>query len=238
MKTILIADPEPVCRRQIRQHISRRPGLRVVGECDNRHETIRYVNALEPDVLFLDVRLGGNRALDLAQQTDHLPDIIYTSDGGSHAFRAFAHQALDCLLKPFQTAQIEAALQKVASHVATDAPTRNALIVPTFRSSLFVEDGDRLRRISLGDIQYFKAAGDYTVVYTANGEYLSSSGIGSIETKLDPMLFVRVHRSFIVNIEHIDTCYRDIGKLFLVMENQQEISVGRHYLNSIKALIL
>ncbi|MBK1441184.1 response regulator transcription factor [Parapedobacter sp. ISTM3] len=238
MNTILIADPEPVCRQQIRQHIGGRPGFRVVGECGSPYETIRYVNALEPDVLFLDVQLGGERAFDLIQQADHLPKIIFTARNESHALRAFDHQALDYLLKPYGAARLDAALQKVVSRPPADRLPDHTFASYPYPKNLFVEDGGRLRRIAVNDVRYFKAAGDYTVVFTEQGEFLSSSGIGSIERKLDPALFVRVHRSFIVNIERIDACYRDIGKLYLVMENGQEISVGKHYMNPIKSLIL
>ncbi|SEL52862.1 LytR/AlgR family response regulator transcription factor [Parapedobacter koreensis] len=238
MNTILIADPEPGCRQQIRQHIGSRPGFRVVGECGNPYETIRYVNALEPDVLFLDAQLGGSRAFDWIQQVAHLPKIIYTARSESHALRAFDHQALDYLLKPYGAARLDAALQKVARPPAADDVPDYTFMPQPCRRNLFVEDGGRLRRIAVNDIRYLKAAGDYTVVYTEQGEFLSSSGIGCIGRKLDPTLFVRVHRSFMVNLERIDTCYRDIGKLYLVMENGQEISVGKHYLNNIKSLIL
>ncbi len=103
---------------------------------------------------------------------------------------------------------------------------------------LFVEDGERLRRIATEDIRYLKAAGDYTVVYADQGEFVSSSGIGAVEQKLDPSHFMRVHRSFIVNLGRIDACLRDIGRLYLIMGSGQEIRVGRHYMHRIKSLIL
>ncbi|MBD1425631.1 LytR/AlgR family response regulator transcription factor [Sphingobacterium arenae] len=103
---------------------------------------------------------------------------------------------------------------------------------------LFVADGKRLRRIAVQDIRYLKAAGDYTVIYLDKGEFISSSGIGCIEQKLDPSRFMRVHRSFIVNLEHIDTCHRDIGRLYLMMDNGQKIGVGKRYMHQIRSLIL
>jgi len=103
---------------------------------------------------------------------------------------------------------------------------------------LFVEYGKQLRRIAVQDIRYLKAAGDYTVVYLDKGEFVSSSGIGSIERKLDPSRFMRVHRSFIVNLEYIHACHRDIGRFYLIMENGQEIGVGKRYVHQIKSLIL
>ncbi|TYR36666.1 LytTR family transcriptional regulator [Sphingobacterium phlebotomi] len=103
---------------------------------------------------------------------------------------------------------------------------------------LFVEEGKRLRRIAVQDIRYLKAAGDYTVVYVDKGEFISSSGIGCIEQKLDPSRFMRVHRSFIVNLEYIHACHRDIGRLYLMMDDGQKIGVGKRYMHQIKSLIL
>ncbi|MBE8722169.1 LytR/AlgR family response regulator transcription factor [Sphingobacterium pedocola] len=229
MNTILIADSESAHRQQIRRHIDSHSGFRVIGECGSCRETVQYVNALEPDVLFLDVQLAGSRTFELFQQADHLPKVIYTAQNESYALQAFNHHALDYLLKPFAAERLDAALQKVVDRTVTP---------PFHGTHLFVEDGERMRRIALHNIRYLKAAGDYTVVYSDRGEFVSSSGIGSIERKLDPSRFMRVHRSFIVNLEHIDACHRDIGRLFLIMENGQEIRVGKHYLHQIKSLIL
>lgn len=238
MNTILIADREPLHRQQIRRHIDRHPGFRVIGECENCRETLRYVNALEPDLLFLDAQLGSDKAFDLIRDIEHRPKIIYTAQNDSHALQAFNHQALDYLLKPYGAARLDAALAKAACHTIVSGLPAEGPALPLQRRHLFVEDGNRLRRIALHDIHYLKAARDYTVVYTAQGEFLSSSGIGSIAHRLDNSQFLRIHRSFIVNVERIDTCYRDIGRLYLVMENGQELRVGKHFLHVIKSLIL
>lgn len=237
MNTILIADREPLHRQQIRRHIDNRPEFRVVGECGSCYEALRYVNTLEPDVLFLDVQLG-DKAFDLIREAVHIPKVICTARNESYALQAFDHQALDYLLKPYAAARLDAALRKAACQAqGGDLPGAVPCHAVRHRH-LFVEDGERFRRIAIDDIRYLKAAGDYTVVYTAHGEFLSSSGIGSIERRLDKSQFLRVHRSFIVNVERIDACYREIGRLYLVMENGQEIGVGKHYLNGIKSLIL
>lgn len=238
MNTILIADREPAYRDQIRRYIGNRPGFRVVGECGNCHEAVRFVNALEPDVLFLDVQLGGDRAFRLMQETDHLPRVIYTAPSDVYAARAFDHHAIDYLLKPHGAARLDAALEKIMHGATAVNPPKQIPMPRSFCRNLFVEDGTRLRRIAMRDIRYLRAAGDYTVVYSDKGEFLSSSGIGRIDGKLDHEMFVRVHRSYIINLERVDACYRDIGKLYLVMEDGKEIGVGKYYMNSIKLLIL
>jgi len=237
MHTIIIADRKTEYRQQIRRHLDGRQGFRVVGEFDNSRETIRHVNALEPDVLFLDVELGGGSAFELTRSTEHLPKIIYTASDGFHAQRAFDFDALDYILKPFGEARLDAALQKVSSP-AREETSAYSKVPSHYHTNIFVEDGRRMKRIAVADIRYLKAAGDYTIVYTSQGEFLSSSGIGLIERKLDPRAFIRVHRSFIVNADYIDTCHREIGRLCLVMVDAQEIRVGKNYMSNIKPLIL
>lgn len=237
MQTILIADREPSYRQQIRKHIGDRPGFRVVGECGNSQETIRFVNALEPDVLFLDVQLPGDSTFELVKRTAHQPKVIFTAQRETYAMHAFDCQAIDYLLKPYGEQRLDAALQKVANQATNGFSVEKSGAAP-YPQHLFVEDGDKLRRIAVDEIRYFKAAGDYTVVYATKGEFLSSSGIGAIANKLDGMKFVRVHRSFIVNIEYIDYAYRDIGRLYLLMESGPEINVGKHYAHQIKSLVL
>ncbi len=126
----------------------------------------------------------------------------------------------------------------IADRIATGGLSVTPPETPAHRRNLFVEDGGRWRRIAVQDIRYFQAAKDYTVVYTQHGEFLSTSGIGHIERQLDMAQFLRVHRSYIVNVDRVEGCYRDFGRFFLVMENGREIGVGKHYLNSIKSLIL
>lgn len=107
----------------------------------------------------------------------------------------------------------------------------------SYPARILVESGKRLKCLDVAAIVYLKAEGDYTVIYTQEGSYLSSYGIGAIENKLDPRLFMRIHRSFIVNINCIKELYRDITRMFLVLDNGIEINVGRHYVHAIRRMI-
>jgi two-component system LytT family response regulator len=237
-KTILIADGESRYRELIRQHINSRPGFRVVGECRNRCETIRYVNALEPDVLFLDIQLSEANDTDFLQTTSHLPKVIYTAAIDNGVSQLANRRDSAFLLKPYNDKQLDTALQVVNTVPAFEGLPNTAVLWTDCPKSILAEEGGRLKRVSLRDICYLKAAGDYTVIHCATKQYLSSAGIGAIERRLDPSLFVRVHRSFIINIEHLDACYRDIGRWYLTMEDGQQINVGRRYQENIKQLIL
>ena len=98
-----------------------------------------------------------------------------------------------------------------------------------FLDRILVEQNRRYKNIPVADILYLKARGDHTEIPTKDQAYLSSVGISSLAEKLDPELYVKIHRSTVVNMNYVKEMYRDIGKIFLVMENGTELNVGRIY---------
>ncbi len=107
-----------------------------------------------------------------------------------------------------------------------------------FSPTLFVANGSYFKKISVEDILYLKAAKDYTMVITSSEKYLSSLGISYLEEKLDPWIFKRVHRSFIVNLSHVSELHKEFGKTYLVMKNGLELNVGRCYGSNLKQLLI
>jgi two-component system LytT family response regulator len=106
-----------------------------------------------------------------------------------------------------------------------------------FPTRILVDNGKKLKCLDVADIVYLKAERDYTVIHTMDSSYLSSYGIGAIENKLDPQQFMRIHRSFIVNLHCIKELYRDITRMFLVLDNGMEVNVGRSYADGIRKMI-
>lgn len=239
MNTILIADRELRFRQQIKRQIGERPDFRVVAEASNGYEALRYLHALEPDVLFLDVQLIGNNTFELLERATYIPKIIYTAPNESYALKAFDYHALDYLVKPYAEPRLEVAISKILDQTPERNPKQDILSLGAIPSDhLFVTDGDRMKCIHIQDIMYLKAARDYTVIFTNNSEYISSSGIGNIAQKLSPTHFIRVHRSYIINLQWVDYFYREIGRACIIMQNGQEIIIGKNYFRSIRALIL
>lgn len=107
-----------------------------------------------------------------------------------------------------------------------------------YSPTLFVSTGTCFKKVAVTDIIYLKAAKDYTLIYTEAEKYLSSWGIGYLEDKLNPQLFKRVHRSFIVNLGHVNELHREFGKTYLVMKGGVELNVGRCYGESLKQLLI
>ena len=235
-RSVLIVDPDESHRRQIGKWLKTSSSFYLLGHCSNAPEAIRSVNALEPDLLIMEVDIPGGGAFHILAEVSHLPEVIFTTQNQSQALKAFEHHAIDYLLKPLDCDRLLASLEKYL-RLNRDTVARSPKTDP-LPNRILVENGRRHESISFDDITHFKAEKDYTWIHTvSNRAYLSSHGIGNIERKLDSKRFIRIHRSFIVNTEHITGCYRDISKLFVSLSNRTEIHVGRSYLPSIKKLI-
>lgn len=238
-KSVLIIDDEEPARLLIKQYLKAHAHFFLAGECSNGIEAIKYINMLEPELIFLDIRMPGASGFEVLQRIDHVPKVIFTTAFDQYAIRAFEINALDYLLKPYTKERFDAAMLRLEqtlpfTPVATDSPVGKE----TYPERIMVERGKRFRNIQVADILYMKADRDYTQVYTHADTYLSSYGISAVARKFDPVRFIRVHRSVIVNMAHVRELYKDINKTFIVMDNDVEVSVGRNYLSNIKNLII
>lgn len=239
-KSVLIVDDEEHARLLIRQYLAAHAGFFLAGECHNGIEAIKYINMLEPDLVFLDIQMPGANGFEVVQRVEHVPGIIFTTAFDSYAIQAFEINAIDYLLKPYTKTRFDDAMARIQP-VQPQLPGLMAHVAArkgTYPEYIMVENKKRFVNIRVADIIYMKADRDYTEVYTGAGSYISSFGIGAIGQRFDPSLFIRVHRSVIVNMAHVRELYKDIHKTFLVMDNGLEINVGRNYLPDIKSLII
>lgn len=236
-KIVLIADKDEPTRQILRDYLLRQPYSFLLKECGNGPEAIRLVNTLEPDLVVMEVSLPGKNGFEVLDMLDYVPTVILMSATPEHAAKAFDYRAVDYLMKPLAPVRIQCAFQRLMNlkrPPGTDVTGQAG----GYPSRIFVEKGARLVAIPVDKITYLKADGDYTWIHTVNKEaYLCTVGIGQLVHKFDPQNFIRVHRSYIVNVEYIRELYRDISKLFVSLPNDVEISVGRSYLPAIKELM-
>lgn len=234
-KSVLIIDDEEHGRVLVKHYLQAYPDYFVAGEAQNGLEAIKMIDSIEPDLIFLDIRMPGADGFEVVQRIAHLPKIIFTTAYDSYAIQAFEANALDYLLKPYTLDRFQQTMSKIATFL-TPQGTSLLSLNSGLATRILVEHKKRFKNLSTGDIHYLKADGDYTEIHTADQTYLSNFGISQLAQRFDPKLFVRIHRSVVVNISHVREMYRDIGKTFLVMENNTEFNVGRNYLANIKEL--
>lgn len=239
--TVIIIDDEEASRGLIRQYLQAHPGMDILGECENGIEAVQAINEQKPDLVFLDVQMPGLNGFEVLQEITHIPLIIFTTAFDRFAIKAFEINAVDYLLKPYTRQRFEVSIERTRQRTDQHGLYSLAANIPlqqgTYPPRIFVETPGRLRSLDVQDILYLKAEKDYTRIHIAGQSYLGSQGISVLEKRLDPQRFLRVHRSYIVNIYHIKEVYRDISKTFLVLNDQTEIAVGRSYLEDLKKLI-
>jgi DNA-binding LytR/AlgR family response regulator len=265
--TALIADDEPHLVRALQaQLLALWPTLQVVAVARNGVEAAERIDALQPDLAFLDIQMPGLTGLEVAQGIEGRTRVVFVTAYDEYAVQAFEQAALDYVLKPVQADRLQrtvARLQQalaLARQPAEAAPREDARLA-TLLHSLLAAGGaavgaaqgtapaERLRwvRAGTGDIThqvpvqevlFFRADDKYTCVQTAQAELLIRTPIAELAAALDPALFVQVHRSTIVNLQHVAGTRRDdASRLFLRIKGlAQELPVSRAYVHLFKAM--
>uniref|UniRef100_F4CBR5 Two component transcriptional regulator, LytTR family n=1 Tax=Sphingobacterium sp. (strain 21) TaxID=743722 RepID=F4CBR5_SPHS2 len=239
-QSVLIVDDEEHARLLIKQYLKEHAGFSLAGECHNGIEAVKYINMLEPELVFLDIQMPGLNGFEVLQQVEHVPKVIFTTAFDQYAIQAFEINAIDYLLKPYTKDRFNDAITRIGPipkllpNLVSHFSSRNG----KYPDHVMVESRRRFVNLRVVDIVYMKADRDYTEIYTTANTYISSVGIGAILQHFDPALFLRIHRSVIINLAHVRELYKDIHRTFIVLDNGVELSVGRNYLPNVKSLII
>ena len=210
----VIADDEPLARQQLRDLLAAVPWIAVAGEAGDGAATVRTVNTLRPDLLFLDIQMPAGDGLQVLHKLDHRPHVIFTTAFDRYAVAAFEVQALDYLLKPFGAKRLGQALDRVRQHIrAPNAETvPDRLEAATRRHQplrrLYVRVGGRIIPVPVERILHCEARGDYVALHTGDGCYVVNASVEYLAERLSPESFVRIHRSRIVNLEAVEAFER------------------------------
>ena len=206
---VLIVDDEELARKLLREMLLEHPEVEIAAECANGMEAVKAATEHKPDLLFLDVQMPKLTGFDVLELIDTAGvSIIFVTAYDQFAMKAFEVHAVDYLLKPFSRERFEAALlraksqkgQKPADPVALSATAR-----PTgqFLERIVVKDGTRVTLIPVAKLEYAEALDDYVTLVSEGKKHLKQQTISGLEASLDPALFVRIHRSYLVNLERV-----------------------------------
>jgi two-component system, LytTR family, response regulator len=243
-KKVIICDDEDDARLLIEQYIAGYPQLQVIKECNNGPEAVAAIDSLEPDLIFLDIQMPGLSGFQVLQKIVHVPQIIFSTAFDKYALKAFDNNAVDYLLKPYTKERFAQAVNKVLLGAAKNREAiKNLsdnlqLAYTAYPEKVLVESGSRMISLSVNDIHWIEADGDYTRLHIAQKFYLSTYGISILEQKLNPAAFIRIHRSAIININLIKEVYKDSNGYYAVLQNGATQKVGRSYTEVIKKLSL
>lgn len=241
---VLIADDEADARKLIKEYLTAVPQMSLCGEAKNGPEAVRLIDELEPDLVFLDIQMPGLSGFQVLQQIVHIPHIIFSTAYDKFALKAFEHNAVDYLLKPYTRSRFEQAIDKLRNAGQRHREQLKKLDEHLQRDKhhyperLLVEQGNKLVSLPVADIIWLEADGDYTRLHKAGQYYLSGLGIGSFEQKLNPAVFLRIHRGAIININHIKEVHKEASGPQVIMQNGTVHKVSRSYTEALKKLMV
>jgi len=208
MLRALIADDEMLARALIREYLDTHPDVQIVAEAADGLEAVQALQAHEPDLVFLDIQMPRLTGLELLQQTGWRRGVIFTTAYDQHAMAAFDLHAVDYLLKPFSQARFDAALDRARRLRRESEAAIDKLLARQHIERVLIRDGNGQRVLALGEVDYIEAQADYVAYCCAGREHLKAQRISELETQLDPQRFVRVHRSYIVNVARVQAVER------------------------------
>jgi two-component system, LytTR family, response regulator len=210
--TALIIEDEKPARDLIKGYFSDFERIELKGEYDNGFSGLKAIHEIHPDVIFLDVQMPKLTGFEMLELLDYKPAIIFTTAYDQFAIRAFEENATDYLLKPFSKERFGEALQKLFDRL--DVADKGGDQIERIRKHLdqseevlyrvVIKKGGRIHVVAIDKIEYLEAQDDYVMIYTKDERFLKQQTMKFFERHLDPAMFIRVHRSYIVNIQTID----------------------------------
>jgi DNA-binding LytR/AlgR family response regulator len=243
--TAIIADDEPVLRKQLRCLLAEQwPELIVTGEAGNGEEAVQLVRELKPDIAFLDICMPGITGMEAAAEINTISLIVFVTAYDEYAIDAFEKQAVDYLLKPVDTKRLATTISRLKNTLSNKPRLSDGVITdllkrleqiespaPQYLQWLKVGRGEGVRLLNVDEVYYFQAADKYTRVVCKKNEELIRTSIKQLIQSLDPERFWQIHRATIVSVENIKQASRSFtGRYRVHLKNHTDLlTVSRTY---------
>jgi two-component system, LytTR family, response regulator len=211
-KKVILIDDEPLARSIVIEYLQNYPTMQVVQECNDGFEGVKAIAQYQPDLIFLDIQMPKINGFEMLELIEQPPSVIFTTAFDEYAIKAFETNAVDYLLKPFSQERFDKAIQKWLAQsasvtgnnqLATNHLLETAAQVPGQSQRIVVKNGSKIKIIPTQEAHYLEAADDYVKIHTSEGNFLKNKTMSHFERVLDDQLFVRCHRSYMVNVQHI-----------------------------------
>jgi two-component system, LytTR family, response regulator len=242
----IVIDDEPAARRLMKSLLlDYKDTVEVIAEAGNGREAIERIEALKPDLIFLDIQMPDLTGFEVIEKLQHKPNIIFTTAYEQYAIKAFETFSIDYLLKPIKEERLEQSIAKLKqfgkSESILDISGLQQIIgqlkAPQKATALPIRTGDRIILVRFEQIVYLEANDKYVFIYTTEGQkYLTDQTLTALEEKL-PQQFYRIQKSFIINKEKIREMHKHFNGRFLFMMDDKsgtKLTSGRTYYDAIK----
>jgi two-component system LytT family response regulator len=240
---VLIVDDEDPARDLLREYLGREAGVEVAGECRNGFEAVKAVAELRPDLVLLDIQMPKLTGFEVLELIGREVAVIFVTAFDEHALRAFDVNAVDYLLKPVAPDRFRAALARARDRLQARAPLPVADIVQSARppgarvERILVRDGAKVVVIAAADLDYAEAQDDYVGLHSKGKVHLKQQTLAELETSLDPARFVRIHRSFLLNVDRLARLESEGETRSAVLTDGTRLPVSRAGHTRLKALL-
>lgn len=201
---VLIVDDEHLARMLLREYLGAHPDVEIVGECANGFEAVKAIAELDPELVFLDIQMPRLDGFEVVELAGSRPHYVFATAYDQFALRAFEVHAIDYLLKPFSPERLAQALAQ--ARLRRQAPAQIEAVIKQAAARqaplerVLIRDGARVHVVPAADIDCIEAQDDYVRIRAGARDYLKHGRLSELEAQLDPALFVRIHRSWIVNL--------------------------------------
>lgn len=249
----LIVDDEPIARVGLRRELARDPEVEVVGECTNGRDAAAFIRDHTPDLVFLDLQMPELDGFGVVEEVgvERMPTVVFVTAFDEFALKAFELHALDYVLKPFNGERFQKALRRAKEQIrqahfgdtnqrllALIEDARGARRQENYLERIVVKAGGRIFFLSVEEIDWVEAADNYVRLHAGRESHLVQGTMGKLEGKLDPKLFLRIHRSTIINITRI----KELQPLFhgeyaIRLTSGKELTSSRTYRDKLQRLL-
>jgi two-component system LytT family response regulator len=240
--SVVIVDDEPIARAGLRDMLAEVDWLSVVGEADSGPAAVEVIDRLKPELVFLDIEMPGLLGTDVLTRVSHQPFVVFTTAYAQHAVAGFELGALDYLLKPFGPERLAKCLERVRAAFGEPntlpafSRLREALSNGPM-SRLFVRSGGGIIPVAVAEIAWLESSGDYVTAHVGRSRYMLHLALSRLEARLDPKKFVRIHRTHMVNLDHV-VAFRAVGggRLVAELDDGAKLTVSRERAKELRLL--
>ena len=237
--TAFVVDDEPLAVQRLVRLLRKTDRIEVVGSATDPSEAIRLLAERTVDVLFLDIHMPEIDGFALVERLDRVPLVVFTTAHDQHALRAFEVLAIDYLLKPIDQIQLDRALDKLERVAGAAAAPPFAELLEMVRSPRAPQRiasrlGDRVTLLDLDAVSHFHASDHLTYAVSGGKDHVVDETLAALERRLDPALFVRIHRNSLVNIRFITELRGDGAGLVVVLKDDAQLQVSRDRVRPLK----
>ena len=242
MNKVVIIDDEPLARLIVTEYLLDVKGLEVVAECNDGFEGMKAIAQHQPELIFLDIQMPKINGFEMLELLPSPPAVIFTTAFDEYAIRAFEANAIDYLLKPFSKERFEQALEKWNSKTLVKDNLQqfieNTVKQPEEKNRIVVKKGSDIRIIPVDEVYFIEAYDDYVKIFVKDSYYLKKKTMNYYEQVLDPSVFVRVHRSFIINLNQLTKIEAlEKNSYIAILKNDTRIPISRNSYSRLKGVL-